>query len=374
MSSRYVRSIQIFFAYSHKDERRKIRLESHLSMLRRQDGVKLNWHKHQIQAAREQYSKIYEDLKTAHLIVLLISPDFLYSDDYWHVEIKLAMKRHEDENVPIIPVILCPTDNWQSAFSNLDLEALPRDGRAVTTWPNRDQAFEDVARGIRVVAEYQQKLQEYKHYFYFSATQQGYPLSADACRTLQQLKNEWGIRERDAVISETKISREIKAQNDQRRQRLIQQQRIQRACVVAVSCCAIIVMLGYWFVSLNTKSPEEFFEQGLAESNGKNWAQAIEDYNKAIQGDPTKAIYYTKRGNAYYGEKNLQKAIEDYNKAIHMDYTNAEAYVYRSEILSNLGNRQAAIKDLQQAAYIYKKQGKKNDYQKTLKKLKKLQR
>jgi hypothetical protein len=33
------------------------------------------------------------------------------------------------------------------------LQALPTDGRPVTSWSNRDEAFLDVARGIRLVAQ-----------------------------------------------------------------------------------------------------------------------------------------------------------------------------------------------------------------------------
>ena len=51
----------------------------------------------------------------------------------------------------VIPVILRPCD-WHSApFGKL--QALPKDGKAVTTWANRDEAFTDIARGIRRVAE-----------------------------------------------------------------------------------------------------------------------------------------------------------------------------------------------------------------------------
>ena len=42
--------------------------------------------------------------------------------------------------------------DWQSApFGKL--QALPKDGRPVTSWNNQDEAFLDIARGIRSVAE-----------------------------------------------------------------------------------------------------------------------------------------------------------------------------------------------------------------------------
>jgi hypothetical protein len=49
----------------------------------------------------------------------------------------------------VIPVILRPVDWHGAGFGKL--HALPRNGKAVTTWRDRDQAFFDVARGIREV-------------------------------------------------------------------------------------------------------------------------------------------------------------------------------------------------------------------------------
>jgi hypothetical protein len=51
----------------------------------------------------------------------------------------------------VIPVILRAVD-WQSApFGKL--QALPVDGKPITSWSNRDEAFKQVAQGIRVVVE-----------------------------------------------------------------------------------------------------------------------------------------------------------------------------------------------------------------------------
>jgi hypothetical protein len=65
---------------------------------------------------------------------------------------KRAMERHECGAARVIPVILRLIDDWHNApFSKL--QALPKDARPVTTWPNQDEAFVDIARGIRAVAK-----------------------------------------------------------------------------------------------------------------------------------------------------------------------------------------------------------------------------
>jgi hypothetical protein len=67
------------------------------------------------------------------------------SDYCYGIEMKLALERHARHDAIAIPVILRPVD-WSTApFAHL--QALPRDGRAITTWSNRDEALAEVARG-----------------------------------------------------------------------------------------------------------------------------------------------------------------------------------------------------------------------------------
>ena len=61
------------------------------------------------------------------------------------------MERHEAGEALVIPVILRPVDWTGAPFGKL--QALPRDGKPVSTWSNQDEAFADVARGIRNAIE-----------------------------------------------------------------------------------------------------------------------------------------------------------------------------------------------------------------------------
>ena len=62
-----------------------------------------------------------------------------------------AMERHESGKAHVIPIILRPAD-WKSALFG-KLKALPSDGKAITRWNNRDEAFLNVAKGIRRVVK-----------------------------------------------------------------------------------------------------------------------------------------------------------------------------------------------------------------------------
>jgi hypothetical protein len=144
--------IEIFYSYSHKDEKLRSRLEVHLSLLK-QEGLVKTWHDRQIGAGKEWETEIATYLNTSQIILLLVSPDFLASEYCYSIEVKRALERHERREARVIPIILRSVD-WQGApFSKL--QALPLDGKPITSssWHNRDEAFLDVATGIRKVIE-----------------------------------------------------------------------------------------------------------------------------------------------------------------------------------------------------------------------------
>ena len=143
-------TIEVFYSYSQRDEALRDELENHLALLKRQ-GVIRDWHDRRITAGSEWSGKIDDYLNSAGVILLLVSADFLASDYCYDLEMKRAMERHERGEAVVIPIILRAVD-WHSApFGKL--QALPKDGRPVTSWPNRDEAFTDIARGIRKAIE-----------------------------------------------------------------------------------------------------------------------------------------------------------------------------------------------------------------------------
>ncbi len=142
--------IEVFFSYAHEDEKLRDELAKHLKLLERQ-GVITAWHDRQITAGTEWSGQIDEHLESAKVILLLISADFLASDYCYDVELKRAMERHEAKTARVIPVIMREVD-WKGASFG-KLQALPKNALPVTNWSNLDQAFTDIARGIRKAVE-----------------------------------------------------------------------------------------------------------------------------------------------------------------------------------------------------------------------------
>lgn len=145
-------TIEIFFCYAREDERLRQGLEKQLRALKRQ-GIINVWHDRNISAGEEWAKEIDKHLNTAQIILLLVSPDFMDSDYCYGIEMTRAMERHETGEACIIPIILRPV-YWQKApFGKL--QALPTDAKPVTShiWHSLDDAFFDVAEGIRKVIE-----------------------------------------------------------------------------------------------------------------------------------------------------------------------------------------------------------------------------
>lgn len=139
----------LFFSYSHVDEQLRDRLEVHLAQLKR-DGLIDAWHDRRILAGSNLDDSISEQLEAADIVLLLVSSDFINSDYCYSREMARALERHARKEAHVIPVILRACD-WKSSPIG-KLLAVPTDARAVTSWPNQDEALTDVVKAIRKVA------------------------------------------------------------------------------------------------------------------------------------------------------------------------------------------------------------------------------
>ncbi|MCY4259867.1 MAG: toll/interleukin-1 receptor domain-containing protein [Rhodobacteraceae bacterium] len=115
-------------------------------MLKRQ-GLIETWHDRRMLAGDHLDWTISAELDAADVVLLLLSPDFLASDYCYRIEKGRALIRHRQGTARLISVILRPCD-----WTHTDLAGFimtPKDGKAITTWPNRDEAFLDATKSIR---------------------------------------------------------------------------------------------------------------------------------------------------------------------------------------------------------------------------------
>jgi len=139
-------AIEIFYSYAHEDEALRKELEKHLALLQRQ-GYISGWNDRSISPGSNWEQEINTHLNTAQIILLLVSSDFLASDFCYSVEMKRALERHGTKEARVIPIILRPCDWKDALFSKL--QVIPTDAKPITKWQNQDDAFLDVAEGIR---------------------------------------------------------------------------------------------------------------------------------------------------------------------------------------------------------------------------------
>lgn len=140
----------VFFSYSHTDQALRDELEKHLATLKRQ-GVIDTWHDRRIEPGEDFAQAIDEHVNQDEIILLLVSSDFLNSDYCYTKEMTRALERHEAGEAVVIPVILRASDWIPTPFGKI--QATPPDGKPITQWPDRDEAFMHVVQAVRKAAE-----------------------------------------------------------------------------------------------------------------------------------------------------------------------------------------------------------------------------
>lgn len=143
-------ALELFFSYAHEDARYRERLQRHLSTLRN-EGLVADWHDGMLTPGAEWDVEIRARLARADIVVLLVSADFLASDYIARVELQEALRRDRARQSSVVPVVVQPCD-WRSTDLGR-LQALPRGAKPISRWRHPEEAYLDVAQGIRAAGE-----------------------------------------------------------------------------------------------------------------------------------------------------------------------------------------------------------------------------
>ena len=273
-----VKPIKVFFSYAHEDEGFLKSLEKHLSILRKQ-GLITEWHNRMIGAGKDVAEEIDIHLNTSQIILLLISPDFIASDYCYSVEVKRAMERHEAGEAFVIPVILRRVD-WKSASFG-KLQALPKDGKPIMKWANRDEAFFDVAKGIREAVE--------------------------ELRILKEQRLDEGHTYYKAEHYEEALTSYEKA------------------------------------IILDPSYTPAYNGKGNALLNLNRNVEALAAYKKAISLDPNYAFAHYNEGILLYNLEHYKEALACFERAIDLDPHFVSNYIYKALVLERLGQLEEAV-------------------------------
>jgi Trypsin-like peptidase domain/TIR domain len=154
-SSNLPQKIEVFYSFADtpKDKKMLEELLKHLSTLRRQ-GYITDWYPGKVSPGEKPSEEVMNHLESARIILLLISPDYVSSDELAGIHVRRAMERHSakepDQKATVIPILLRSIDNWKEEPFG-DLLAIPRNGKPISKWTDSDEAFAEVAKEIRRV-------------------------------------------------------------------------------------------------------------------------------------------------------------------------------------------------------------------------------
>lgn len=137
--------VQILYLYASADAAFGKALETQLAALSRQELIQ-SWHEGCIQPGQIVATALAQHIHQAEVLILLVSAD-LFASDQSYALLQQALRRHDDQGVVLIPVIVRPVE-WQSTPLG-GLRVLPEGGKPVITWPNQEEAWLAVVQAVR---------------------------------------------------------------------------------------------------------------------------------------------------------------------------------------------------------------------------------
>jgi tetratricopeptide (TPR) repeat protein len=102
-------------------------------------------------------------------------------------------------------------------------------------------------------------------------------------------------------------------------------------------------------IELDPTDRVAYNNRGRAFEELKRYEEAFADFTKAIELDPTARTGYHNRGVIYYKMKEYQKAVSDYTKAIDIDSKFVNAYKNRANAYLMMGEKELAEADRRKA-------------------------
>jgi tetratricopeptide (TPR) repeat protein len=374
--------IAVFFSYSREDKPLRDKLEIHLSGLRRQ-GVISSWHDREIVAGSEWEEEIDRHMRTADIILLLISPAFVASRYCYEIELPYAMARHEAGEACVVPILLQEVVGWQQLIF-AKLQVYPSGGTPLADWRPQRKAFADVVKGIAVAvnkllenrqaqaqlkaAKINQEQEEQARYEHErlrveQTNQEGRGSSPyrgrrrpyrRTTRLNTYISINSPIEEEKALIEEAPIEEDLPSEASE----------TPWGAIVFWGIVATLVFVNASPKSNLNSSPqavkeetasttftgaEAFFARGVDKQNQGDYNGALSDYAQAIKLKPDFADAYHGRGKALSALGDKQAAIADFDQAIKLNPDFAPTFFNRGITYLDLNNNQFAITDFDQA-------------------------
>jgi O-acetyl-ADP-ribose deacetylase (regulator of RNase III) len=141
--------VTVFVSYAHEDEKYAQLLLEAMSGLRL-EGLVRAWHDRRIMPGSDWQVDIETAIEETDMMLLIVSSSFLNSPYCTGVELGRALQLHDDRKLIVVPIIARPSD-WRPLLGRF--QALPKDGKPISSYSDLDEANLNVVLGLRQLIE-----------------------------------------------------------------------------------------------------------------------------------------------------------------------------------------------------------------------------
>jgi len=146
--------LNVFLSYAHEDLRFKEQLVKLFVAHLKDENVML-WDRAMNAVGQGWNKKTVDNIKKADIIILLLSPEYLSSKYIENVELDNAFSL--ESNAFIIPIIIRPC-LWEKELPKHNLQILPINKLAISSWGNPDEAYEEIMKYLETIIKELRKI------------------------------------------------------------------------------------------------------------------------------------------------------------------------------------------------------------------------
>jgi hypothetical protein len=147
----------VFIVYARKDAEYLEELRGHLRPMERAGMLKI-WCDSEIDAGAKWEEATLHKMVTADVILLVVSAAYYDTSHVYEKELNYALQRHEKGEATVIPIIIRPCDYDSDPIVN-SLQVLPKEATPVSEFPNRDNTWLNIIRGVREEVEKREEIE-----------------------------------------------------------------------------------------------------------------------------------------------------------------------------------------------------------------------
>lgn len=143
-----MKKIEVLIIFERRDQAFLEELKKQFKPLELEGTISI-WDASHVVGGGEWKRAIDEHIKSASIILLLMSADLIASTETYNQTQKALARRRTSPDISVIPVLLHTMDWEYSEFAAL--EVLPTNRHPISSWSNRHDAYLNVVQGIRAV-------------------------------------------------------------------------------------------------------------------------------------------------------------------------------------------------------------------------------